>query len=389
MPPPPPGGGAPRPTIAELSRYFLWLGATGFGGPVVLAGEMERELVERRGWYTTDEYKEGFALAQMAPGPLAAQLAIYLGWVRGGIAGATAIGIAFILPSFLLVVAISALYVAYGELGWLQSAFYGAGAAVIAVMAHSGYRLAKKAFGADRWYWALGVASAVLTAWTETEFVLFFVLCGAVSALRSGAFPTKRTGLASLSPWLVTGLSGPQSLGTLGKITLFFAKSGLFVFGSGLAIIPFLHGGVVDDLRWLTERQFLDAIAVAMLTPGPVVITVAFIGYLVAGLAGAVAAATGVFVPVYLAVVLFAPWFRTLSRRSGVRAFIGGLTAAAVGGILGAVFVTGRRALVDPWTVGLALLAFFLITRRKKIPEPVVLALAGILGFALKKSHFA
>ena len=156
------------------------------------------------------------------------------------------------------------------------------------------------------------------------------------------------------------------------------------MFGSGLAIVPFLHAGVVQQFHWLDERQFLDAVAVAMITPGPVVITVGFIGYLVAGFAGAVVAALATFLPCYLFTVIPAPHFRRLSKNRALKAFVDGVTAAATGAIAGAAFVLGRRALVDVTAVAIAVVAFLVLTRTKRIPEPALIATAGILGVLLK-----
>ena len=192
---------------------------------------------------------------------------------------------------------------------------------------------------------------------------------------------------AALVPWwLVTGLDGPASMGTLARIVGFFAKAAMVVFGSGLAVVPFLHGGVVRDFGWLTERQFLDAVAVSMITPGPVVITVAFIGYLVAGPLGGIAAAIGMFLPTYLAVVAVAPWFHRITGNRRLRAVVNGVTAAATGAIAGAVVVLGRRALVDLPTWGIAVATLFLLWRFRRLPEPLVILGAGVIGVVLRAS---
>jgi chromate transporter len=390
--PQPPGtGAAGRPGLRALVIYFLRLGALGFGGPIALAGYMQRDLVEQRGWFTREEYKEGLALAQLAPGPLAAQLAIYLGWSKGRVLGATAVAAAFILPSFLMVLGLSALYVRFGGLPWMQSAFYGVGASVIAIIARSAFKLVKLTLGKDLLLWGLFAVSAVVTAWTESEIVWLFLGSGVVAlAVRHRPRGTAAaTGL--LAPGILSlataGLVGgaPIVWPLLGKITLYFAEAGAFVFGSGLAIVPFLHGGVVNQFGWLTERQFLDAVAVAMITPGPVVITVAFIGYLVAGPLGASAASLGVFLPCYLFVIVPAPYFRRFAGHAGVKAFVDGVTAAATGAIAGAAFVLGRRALVDLPAVAIALATWFVFSRFKKVPEPLVIAAAGLLGLLVRR----
>lgn len=374
-------------SLRDLIVYFLRLGTLGFGGPIALAGYMQRDLVERRRWVSKQDYVEGLALAQLAPGPLAAQLAIYLGWVRGGVFGATLVGIAFVLPSFLMVLALAALYLEFGGLPWMVGAFYGVGAAVIAIIARSAHKLIKLTLAKDTLLWALFAISALVTAWTESEIAWLFLLSG-VLAMVIKAPPKFGGGAAMLaSPipvWLLVGLAGPASLGTLWTITWYFAEAGAFVFGSGLAIVPFLHGGVVTRFQWLTDQQFLDAVAVAMITPGPVVITVAFIGYLVAGPLGATIAALATFVPCYLFTVIPAPYFRRFSQNPSIKAFVAGVTAAATGAIAGAAFVLGRRALFDVPTVLIAIVTVALLLKFKKIQEPLLIAAAGVVGMLLK-----
>jgi chromate transporter len=376
-----------RCTLSELVLYFLRLGALGFGGPIALAGHMEQELVEHRGWITPQEYKEGLAFSQLAPGPLAAQLAIYLGWVRGRVLGATLAGIAFVAPSFLMVLVLSDLYVRFGGLPWMQGLFYGIGAAVIAIIARSVLKLVRLTLGRDQLLWTLFAVSAVVTAWTESEIIWVFLVCGLIPMLLRGrqiAPATPALAFLPAVPGLATGLGGPASAGVLWKILLYFAGAGLFVFGSGLAIVPFLYGGVVQQFHWLTERQFIDAVAVSMITPGPVVITVAFIGYLVAGLPGAILAAIGVFLPVYLVTVFLAPQFHRVAKNRRVKAFVDGVTAAATGAIAGAAVILGRRSLLDLPTILLAVATLALLAVPKKIPEPVLILVAGFVGLVLK-----
>jgi chromate transporter len=375
-------------SLRELTGYFLRLGALGFGGPIALAGYIQRDLVELRRWLSKQDYVEGLALAQLAPGPLAAQLSIYLGWVRGGVLGATLVGIAFVLPSFLMVLALSSLYVAFGGLPWMRSAFYGIGAAVIAIIARSVFKLVKMTLAADRLLWVIFIANAGVTGWTESEVVWVFLLSGTaamfVKAPPRAAGATTLLGVGPLPLWSVTGVLAPASSATLATLAWYFAEAGAFVFGSGLAIVPFLHGGVVTQFHWLSEQQFLDAVAVAMITPGPVVITVAFIGYLVGGPLGAVVAALASFLPCYLFTIVPAPYFRRFSKNSSLKAFVDGVTAAATGAIAGAAFVLGKRAMVDAATVLIALGTFAVMTRFKKVQEPLLIAASAAVGLLLK-----
>lgn len=374
-------------SLHGLLLYFLKLGTFGFGGPIALVGYMERDLVEERGWISPEDFKLSLALAQLAPGPLAAQTAIGIGYVRAGVLGATLVGLAFILPSFLMVVALGAAYVRFGGLRWMQALFYGVGAAVIGIIARSAYKLTRSTVGKKRLLWAIYAVMAAVTAITRREIASLFLLSGVAALFVYAPPPALGRRLGAVVPWLsLFGPQGPASAsdGTLWRIFLFFAKAGAFVFGSGLAIVPFLYGGVVHDYHWLTESQFLDAVAVAMITPGPVVITVGFIGYLVAGLAGASLAALGVFLPVYLFVVIPFPWFKKHGANPHLRAFVDGVTAAAVGAITGAVFVLGQREIRDVPTALIAL-ATLLALIRFKTPEPLLVAAAGLVGLFIYK----
>lgn len=380
---------ATRASLGDLLRYFLYLGTFGFGGPVALAGFMHRDLVEKRRWIDEEEYRLGLALAQIMPGPLAAQLAIALGYFQRGVVGATLVGLAFVVPSFLMVVGISIAYRRYGGLWWMQAMFYGIGAAVIAIIAIAAYRLARSTNRSDPLLWAIFGVLALVTVWAQAELAESFVLAGFV-VLFARARAGRRQTIAAVAGgllvlaiiwlterWFVNLSLGGEHLPL--QILAFFAKAGAFVFGSGLAIVPFLQQGVVQQFGWLTPHQFLDAVAVAMITPGPVVITVVFIGYLAAGLVGAVMAAIGIFLPVYLFTIIPAPWFRRNRDNIQLKAFVQGATAAATGALAGAVIVLAARAVYDVPTA-LVALASLAVLWRFKVPEPILVTAAGVIG---------
>jgi chromate transporter len=371
-------------TFGDLLRYFLKLGTIGFGGPIALVGYMQRDLVDQRRWIAKQDYVEGLAFSQLSPGPLAAQLAMYLGWVRAGFIGATLTGLAFVLPSFLMVLALAALYIRFGGMSWISGAFYGISAAVIAVIARSAFKLTKLTLGKDILLWIVFVVSTVFTAVTRSENILVFLGSGLLIMLIR-ALPRKAPSVsAAIAPWLITGIAGAAEQKTLGRILWFFTEAGAFVFGSGLAIVPFLREGVVDRFHWLNEQQFLDSVAVAMITPGPVVITSGFIGYLVAGPLGACLAAAGVFIPPFLFVVLLAPYYRKFGTNPSVKAFIAGVTAAATGAIAGATIILGRGAIIDVKTGILFALTLGILFWTKKVPEPLLILAAGVAGILLK-----
>lgn len=370
----------PTYTLWQLMIYFLRLGTFSFGGPVALVGYMNRDLVEDKRWISESDYKEGLALAQVAPGPLAAQLAIYISYVHYRVWGATVAGVAFVIPSFLMVLGLGWAYVRFGGLTWMQSVFYGVGAAVIGIIAISAHKLTTKSIGKDKLLWSIFALLAAVTIITKSEEAWLFLAAGALVWMirckpRFGSGSGRLAGLAAPLPLQQLAMGAATDGNTLVQIALFFTKAGAFVFGSGLAIVPFLYGGVVTDYKWLTEQQFVDAVAIAMITPGPVVITTAFIGYLVAGLPGACVAALATFIPCYLLTILPAPYFKKYGKHPALMAFVDGITAAAVGAIAGSV--------VDVPTAILAVGTGYLLWKFKTLKEPVIVIAAALVGLVV------
>lgn len=378
--------------LSEMTLYFLKLGTWGFGGPVALVGYMHRDLVENKKWITEDEYKEGIALAQLAPGPLAAQLGIYMGFVHYSFWGATLVGLAFVLPSFIMVVLLGMAYKLYSGLPGMQAVFYGVSAAVIGIITISAYKLTLKSVSnlkldaiKSNWLlWLFYIAGIVVTVITQQESVLLFVACGLIYMIVKA--PPKWLKRPSAVPSvLLMGMGFWEYKGkTVEEIWWFFLKAGTFVFGSGLAIVPFLHGGVVNEFGWLNEKQFVDSVAVAMVSPGPVVITVAFIGYLVAGFPGACVAAMATFLPCYIFTVAFAPSFKKIAKNLSIKAFVDGITAVVIGALVGAVIIIAMRSIIDIPTALIAILSMLALIYIKKAKEPYIILVSAILGLIIK-----
>jgi len=377
---------AARIPVRDLVRYFLRLGTLGFGGPVALCGQMEKELVQEKRWVTKEEMLEGIAVCQSLPGPLAIQVGIFISYLRGGFWGAWAGGWAFILPNFILVAALGALYVRLGGLRAVTAIFYGVSPAVIALILHSCYRLAKLGMK-DKLQWGIAAACLVVTVVVRAEVALLFLASGIMGAIVYGSFRRKQLrdvfgvflmAATSLDPAAVTS-AGPATGSILARLLLFFLKAGSLTFGSGLVIVPFLQNGLVRQTGWLDERQFLIAVAIGMISPGPVVITATFVGYLVAGFWGSVVATVGIFFPSFLLVLIAAP---ALVRHRGnpqVQGFVKGAYAAAIGTILGACILLGRIAIGDWFTVLIVLISLGVLLR-SKVSNVVLVAATALVG---------
>jgi chromate transporter len=371
--------GGPKP-IGELVKYFLRLGFLGFGGPVALVGQMERELVGDYKWLTKEQMREAIAICQSLPGPLAIQVGIYVSYLRGGFWGAWAGGWAFILPNFVIVAALGALYVYLGDLKPVTAVFYGVSPAVIALILHSCYRLAK--LGMEDWLqWAIAVVCLVVTIVLQAEVALLFIGAGLVGILYYGSL-FRRAPPAALSVTAVPVLAqlAPVASGsTLGKLLFFFLKAGSLTFGSGLVIVPFLEQGLVQQYGWLDQRQFLIAVAIGMISPGPVVITATFVGYLVAGFWGSVVSTVGIFLPSFILVLVAAPLLARHRANPNVKGFVKGAYAAAIGTILGACFLLGKIAIGD-WLTALIGLASLAILFRWKVINPLLISATAAIG---------
>jgi chromate transporter len=418
-PPPSPGGAAGndhdadqgptrRPGLRAVLGYFLGLGTWGFGGPIATVGYMQRDLVERRGWLDRQDFLNGVALGQTMPGPLAAQVAMWVGYLQRGPLGAFLVAIPFIAPSFVLVVAVAAVYVRYQGLQVVQSLFYGIAPGVMAIIAIAAVKLARLTNRRDGRLWAISLVIGAVTAITGAELAVLFVAAGLVMiSLDAPPRPVRRAlgrvlrlarrrgrsaaiilaplplpAATATSTSTVTTTLGVATAGTLVALGLFFLKAGAFIFGSGLAVVPFLREGVVHQHHWLTQRQFLDAVAMGLITPGPVVITAAFIGYLVGGLPGALVATVAIFTPIWLGVVLPGRWFLRHTDNPQVRAFVKGATAAAAGAIAGATVVLTRQAITDLPTIMIALVSLGLLWRFK-VKEPLIVLAGAIVGLVL------
>jgi chromate transporter len=368
-----------RGNLKELVAYFLRLGLLGFGGPVALVGQMERELVAERGWLSKDEMRESIAICQSLPGPLAIQVGVYIAYLRGGFWGAWAGGWAFILPNFVIVAALGALYVRLGDLQPVTAIFYGVSPAVIALILHSCYRLAK--LGMEDWVqWGIAGVCLIVTVILQAEVALLFIGAGIVGILYYGQF--KRRPPVALQVAAVPALAqlAPVASGsTLGKLFLFFLKAGSLTFGSGLVIVPFLEQGLVEQYGWLDQRQFLIAVAVGMISPGPVVITATFVGYLVAGFWGSLVSTIGIFLPSFILVLVAAPLLAKYRENPNVQGFVKGAYGAAIGTILGACILLGRIAIGD-WLTALIGLGSLAILFRWKVSNPLLIAATAVIG---------
>ena len=364
--------------LTELLFYFLRLGLLGFGGPVALVGQMEREVVAERGWLSKEQMREAIAICQSLPGPLAIQVGIYIAYLRGGFWGAWLGGWAFIFPNFVIVAALGALYVYFGDLKPVTAIFYGVSPAVIALILHSCYRLAKLGME-DRLQWLIAAACLVVTVILQAEVALLFIGAGIIGILCYGNLVQRRPPPVAMSIAALPVLAPVASSSTLVKLLLFFLKAGSLTFGSGLVIVPFLQQGVVQQYGWMDQRQFLIAVAVGMISPGPVVITATFVGYLVAGFWGSLVSTIGIFFPSFIFVLVAAPILVRHGQNPNVQGFVKGAYGAAIGTILGACILLGRIAIGD-WLTALIGAVSLAVLFRWKVSNPLLIAVTAAVG---------
>jgi len=369
--------------LSALVSYFMRLGATGFGGPIATVAYMQRDLVETRRWVDERDFLDGIALGQAMPGPLAAQVVMWVGFLRARAIGALLTAVAFILPSFVAVLAVAVLYTRAEGLTAVRALFYGIAPGVIAIIALAAVKLARTTNKRDAKMWSISALVFGVTVVTRTEVALLFLAAGLLMVLLEAPPRWMLRGARLLFvPAAGLGSVAGYASSTNAELFWFFFKAGALIFGSGLAIVPFLHAGVVDERGWLTETEFLDAVAMGLITPGPVVITATFIGYLVGGFAGATVATVAIFLPIYFGVVIPGPWFVRHRDNDQIKAFVRGATAAASGAIAGVTIIVAQQAVVDGATACIALAALALIWRFR-VTEPVIVALAAGAGLAL------
>ena len=380
------------PTLWHFVLYFLRLGALGFGGPVALANSMRRDLVEARGWLTDEEYENGLALAAACPGPLAYQLAVYCGYVRFGVVGGLAIAVAFGLAPFLIVTFAAWLYVRFTNNWQLRALFYGIAPVVVALIVKACWNLGKRTLRSDRAAWIFAIVACTITVIVQKELALMFVLAGLIGTLVFGrslaaaVAPAAPTANGRARAMMIAPAATMAFTGTTAKLLLFFFKTGLLVFGSGLVIVPFLKTQVVDQYHWLSNRQFLDSVAIGMISPGPVVITATFVGYLLNGVIGALAATIGIFSPPVLFTILATPILLRYYKNPRFAGFIRGVGVTVVGVLVGTTYLVGKEAIGDWLTAVIGIVSLVVIIVWKKLPEPFVVVAGGMIGLIAYQS---
>jgi chromate transporter len=381
------------PSILDLVRYFLMLGATGFGGPVALANYMRRDLVEKRGWIDEVSYDRGLAIATACPGPMAYQLGVYCGYITHGVPGALAVAVAFALPPFGIVVAIAAVYERFAGAGITRGLFYGIGPVVVALILRASWNLGQKTLKRDYAAWAVAIIACAVTIALKEELVWLFLAAGVLGIVvfAPQGKPAAAEPVAPAEPKMravsfpaLLGVIAPSAAGLAPALFWFFFKTGFLVFGSGLVVVSFVKTYVVDQYHWLDNRTFVDAVAIGMISPGPVVITATFVGYAVDGFAGALAATLGIFLPSIILTVAATPLLLRYGGHPRVAGFVRGVTVAVVGVLAGTTYLIARPIIVDSFTAALLLVVLVSPRFAKRIPDQAYVALGAVLGVALR-----
>lgn len=391
--------------LGEIFLFFTRLGFIGFGGPQAHIALMQEQAQEQRGWLTREEFSDGLAVCNILPGPASTQMVTYIGWVRGGLKGGLVAAFGFIWPAFSMMVLLSWLYFTYGALAQVNAFFYGLKPVVVAIVLATAWRLAKPLLNDPRFWLITFLTAGLIGARLLNDFLVFLgaALLGLI-LYRPTSLPPKKSQpkkkddknqpVKNASWWAALGLTGLQTeqsagfftnagdLGRLVQLGWFFIRAGAFIFGGGLVIIPLIQNEIVQGYGWLTQQQFLDGVALGQATPGPVLITAAFVGYASAGIAGALVGTVAIFAPGLTLILLAAPYLQKVKQFPWARAALNGVNGAVVGSLLaGAYFIAqtsfilprtsaggfevGNGKIFDFYTLAISAVTLFLILRYK------------------------
>ena len=383
-------------TLRDLARVFLKIGAMSYGGPAIM-GIMQNEIQERRRWLGKERFVEGLSIVNMLPGPGATQLAIFIGHAKGGLAGGIVAGVCFIIPAFAIMLLLASVYAAFGALPALRHAFYGIGPVVVGIFAVAIYRLAKGTIK-DRLQIPIAVAAVGLVLFSPFGLAVILLAAGCAGV---ALFHSWRMGLAALlmlalalagayaaegfivGSALPVATPGPQSAvgpATLWDVSAFFFEVGTFTFGGGLSMLAFMQEQVVNQFGWLTPQEFVDGLALGQLTPGPILMLAAFIGYKLFGIVGAAVAAGAIFLPSFVMVLSILPLLRRMKDLQWLRAFMRGVAPAVIGALGVSVVQMAPHAAPDlfTWCLLGATIAIVLFSKLGPLP---LMAGGGALGF--------
>lgn len=366
-------------SLKEIIFYFFKLGMVGFGGAIIMMDKMHKELVERKKWVTETEFKNGIAFTQFTPGPLVTLLSTYIGFLKLQVIGAIAAWASFITPAFIATLIISILYVHFGNLPWMQGALYGVGAAIIGVITSAVYRLFRKTVN-TRFLLGIAIISFIFAFLTKQTNFIILVAGGLINLTIQTKKLDKFFVINYISNFSINFLPASLQTNIVIKLFIFFFIAGSVAFGGGLAILPFIQSGVVYQYHLITEKQFLDGVAVAMMTPGPIVIIAVFIGYLVAGFSGAIFSGLGIFLPVFIIANIFTPFFKKHGKNPYLLLFIDGVVAAALGAVFSSIIFLAKGSVIDVFT-GVLAIGGFIAARYLKIPIVFIVFIAGLLGY--------